>query len=434
MVAEACQTADFTAVALALQLIGAVFVPVERNCAAQKVAEFANRVDAAAIILPKEKAELSQSVYTYTQLRSLCYGEERCIVKAPPEKDDICEILFSTGTTGKEKGIVITNGNNTALAENIINGVLMDRDNVEMIPSPLNHSHGLRRFYANMYNGSSVVLLSSVMDIGRFFANIEKHGVNSLDLVPTALAVVLRLSKNKLADYREQLRYIQLGAAPLAEPDKLKLCELLPKTRLYNFYGSTESGCTVIYNFNVAKQKDKCIGKPTANTTLIIVGDDDKPITSSKENCGRIATRGGMNMSGYWQDDAETRAVLKKGTVYSNDIGYIDGDGDVILIGRKGDVINVGGNKVSPDEVENAAKAMSEIADCGCIPVDDAAKGQVPKLFVEMATGEAFDPVCIRKFLSERLEGYKVPTVIVQIEKIPRSYNGKLLRRELKNM
>ncbi len=119
--------------------------------------------------------------------------------------------------------------------------------------------------------------------------------------------------------------------------------------------------------------------------------------------------------------------------VKPNDMVRFDANGDAILLGRKGDVINVGGNKVSPDEIETVAKRMELIADCGCVPVEDSAKGQVPKLYVELKSGAEFDPVGIRTFLSKYLEPYKVPIYIERIDKIPRSFNGKLLRKILIN-
>lgn len=432
VVIEANQTIDYLAIELALHLIGAVFVPVEHNCATDKIRYFTKRVKANAVIVNNSDGYGDCRCYTYTQLSEMCLVVERFSIKEFPEKDAISEILFSTGTTGKEKGIVLKHANDIALAENVMYGVEMEKDNVEMIPSPLNHSHGLRRYYANMYNGSTVVLLGSVMDIMRFFKNIDTYNVNSMDLVPTALSVVLKLSKDKLSEYKNQLRYIQLGAAPLLEKDKEKICSLLPNTRLYNFYGSTESGCTCIYNFNTENTKPNCIGKPTHNTTLLIVDDERNEIVSTEGNTGLLATKGAMNMVEYFEDESETKQVMSDGIIYSNDIGYVDADGDVILLGRKGDVINVGGNKVSPEEIENVAKEMPEIADCGCIPVPDSAKGQVPKLFVQMANGEEFNSIAIRSFFASKLEPYKVPAVIEQITVIPRSYNGKLLRKELK--
>lgn len=428
---EACQTIDYLAIQASLQLLGAVFVPVEHNCAPEKIQAFAKRTDVELIIACRDRAYDIPLFYTHEQLAGMSEAEPPVFTGAFPERTEVSEILFSTGTTGKEKGIVITHANNIALAQNVINGVEMEKDNVEMIPSPMNHSHGLRRYYANMYNGSSVVLLGSVLNMKRFMENLDKYRVNSIDLVPSALSVVLQLSKGKLAEYRDQIRYIQFGAAPMMEADKIRICELLPDTRLYNFYGSTESGCICIYNFNRPDSKKNCIGKPACNVTIFIVDDEQKEMVLSTESTGLLASCGGMNMSGYWKDEAETARVLIDGVVYSNDIAYFDQDGDIILLGRKGDVINVGGNKVSPEEIENVAKKIPGVADCGVIPVDDPHKGSVPKLFVQMAHRTEFDAVSIRVQLSKSLEPYKVPVYIEQITVIPRSFNGKLLRKKL---
>lgn len=430
VVVEACQTIEYLAIGLALQLIGAIFVPVEHNCAIEKIASFAERVEAKIVIMCNVKDDLCKYV-TYKKLSELCQKTNLHVTKKLPTRTETCEILFSTGTTGKEKGIVITHGNNVALAENVIHGVEMEKDNVEMIPSPLNHSHGLRRYYANMYNGSTVILLGSVVNIKKFFDNIEAYGVNSMDLVPSALSVVLKLSKNNFFEYQDRLRYIQFGAAPMMEADKQKICELLPNTRLYNFYGSTESGCICIYNFNQKTDKKNCIGKPAYNAKIIIVDDERKEIISSQCNTGLLASFGKMNMQGYWNDEAETKQVLEDGVVYSNDVAYFDEDGEIILIGRKGDVINVGGNKVTPEEIENVVKEMNGICDCGVIPVADKMKGSVPKLFVQMDKDIEFDAIAIRTFIASKVEPYKVPVYIEEIDLIPRSYNGKLLRKEL---
>ncbi|MBR3149566.1 MAG: acyl--CoA ligase [Eubacterium sp.] len=426
VVIEACQTVEYLALQLAVQLLGAVFVPMEHNSAAEKIEALADTVSAALVITNKKCGE------DITSFAEEAEGCEPLTDYTLPLGDEVCEILFSTGTTGKEKGIVLTNRNNIALAENVMYGVEMEEDNVELIPSPLNHSHGLRRYYANMVIGASVVILASILNLLKFFSMIEEYNVNSIDLVPTALAFILKRSKDKFSEYKDQLRYIQFGAAPLMEADKERICELLPNTRLYNFYGSTESGCIVIYNFNTENSKENCIGKPTKNAEILIVDDDRKPISSDENNTGLLACRGAMNMSGYYHDEEETNAVLVDGVVYTNDIAYFDEDGDIILLGRQGSVINVGGKKVSPDEIENAAKQIKGVIDCGCIPVPDSMLGSIPKLFVETRNEESFDAVMIHNELAKMLEPFKVPKQIVYIEKIPRPFNGKLIRRELK--
>ncbi len=433
VVIEASQTIDFLASALAVQLIGAVFVPVERNCAWDKTLRIAETADAVLAVSLKEQENGNIKHLSMASLTENAKEKAQTVSYEFSDRDTVCELLFSTGTTGKEKGIAITNGNNIALAENVMYGVEMKEDNVEMIPSPLNHSHGLRRYYANMVKGAAVVLATGVMNVIGFFGMMDKYGVNSMDLVPTALTVLLRLSKGKFADYKDVMRYIQFGSAPLADGDKETIRTLLPKTHLYNFYGSTESGCICIYDFNDGKDKPKCIGKPTYNAKIVIVDEDRNEIEATENNTGLLASFGGMNMKGYWKDEEETAKVMYEGGIYSNDESYFDEDGDIILLGRKGDVINVGGNKVSPDEIEDVVKKMQGVEDCGCIGISDPLKGNTPKLFVQMKKGCTFDSAAIRTHIASSLEPYKVPSVIEEIDLIPRSFNGKLLRRDLRN-
>lgn len=433
VVIEASQSISFLAAALAVQLMGGVFVPVERNCAWDKTLRIALAAEAVLVIPLRNKEAGAVKHISLSDFDENALEKPELAFYEFSDEDTVCELLFSTGTTGKEKGISITNGNNIALAENVMYGVEMEEDNVEMIPSPLNHSHGLRRYYANMVKGATVVLVTGVMNVIGFFAMMDKYGVNSMDLVPTALTVLLKLSKNKFADYKDVMRYIQFGSAPLSDGDKEIIRTLLPKTHLYNFYGSTESGCICIYDFNDGKDKPKCIGKPAYNAKIVIVDEERNEIVATEGNTGLLASFGKMNMKGYWKDEEETAKVMLDGGIYSNDEAYFDEDGDIILLGRKGDVINVGGNKVSPDEIEDAAKKLEGVEDCGCIGISDPLSGNTPKLFVQMKKGSAFDSVAIRAFLASELEPYKVPSVIEEIDLIPRSFNGKLLRRALRN-
>lgn len=430
---EASQTVSYLGLELAIQLIGAVFVPVERNCAWNKIVRLIGSSSPKLVVTMKApQEEVGVKTVTLAEIVEMASGCESYVFEKFPESEDVSEILFSTGTTGAEKGIVISHDNNIALAENVMYGVEMEEDNVEMIPSPLNHSHGLRRYYGNMVKGASVVLITGAMNVLNFFRMMDQYKVNSLDLVPTALSVLLKLSKTKFADYKDIIRYIQFGSAPLVVADMEAIKAMLPDTRLYNFYGSTESGCICIYDFNTDKDKPKCIGKPAHNVKIVIVDEDRNEIESSAENTGLVASFGRMNMLGYWKDENETAKVMADGFIYSNDEAYFDEDGDIILLGRKGDVINTGGNKVSPEEIEEAARKHESVADCGCIGVADAIKGSVPKLFVQIKDGSEFDPIALRTHLAALLEPYKVPEYIVQIDKIPRSFNGKILRRVLK--
>lgn len=469
VVVEAVQSVTFLAIELALHLLGAVFVPLEQHAPAAKLMSVAD-VCRAKLIISDNCDELSQKKYAvipYNKLNQLsvtcnpkydtfislfedrsanaltqaisdCFRDFDIRQYNPhfsfPPADSVSEILFSTGTTGKEKGIVLTHRSAVAVAENIAFAVDMKEDNVELIPSPLNHSHGLRSYYANMLIGATVIILGSMMNFVRFFECMDIFKVTAIDLVPTALSVLLKRSRAKLADYRSTLRYIEFGSAKLNESDKFRIKELLPKTPLYNFFGSTESGRSCCYNFNVPNEKPCCIGKPTRNSTIVTVDENGNEITASKDLPGLIACKGLMNMTCYYEDESETLSVMRNELILSKDLAYFDEDGDIILLGRKGDVINSGGRKISPDEIEDAAKTIEGIKDCGCIGAEDAILGSVPILWVQTALGVTLSEADVLNQLRGLLESFKLPKHVYFADEIPRTFNGKLLRRTLTEM
>ncbi len=436
---EASQSIDFLSVQLALQILGAIFVPVVANCSAQKIVDFTNKVSATLLILNK----LTDQRNSVINRRAIILKEliESSKMKEPvddivfPKADDISEILFTTGTTGDEKGIVISFDNNIAIAENVISGVQMQEDNVEFILSPFNHSHGLRRYYANMVKGASVVMQSSVVFVKNVIEKIDKYHVNSMDLVPSALTAFLKLTQGALGNYKDSMRYIQLGSAPVLESDKEKLRALLPNTKLYNMYGSTESGVSCIYEFS-NNTKINCIGKPAVNSTITVVDEQHKLILSSSRKPGYLACKSRANMLTYYgEENCAISDVMHDGVVYSNDVVYFDVDGDLILLGRKGSIINIGGHKVSPLTIESIAITYEDIVDCACIPITNEELGQVPKLFVQLrdpALKDYFDKEKFRTFLSLHLEHFMLPRSIEFIDHIPRTYKGSLQRNLLK--
>lgn len=415
---------------LAVTLVGGIFVPIEKSVADQRILEIIDTVDAKLYIAAKV-TEVPCQFERVTEVMKCC-AENADFESFPfPDKDDIAEILFTTGTTGKSKGIELKHRNVVAVAENVIDGVEMKKNNVELIPVPLSHSHGLRRYYANMLNGSAVVINGNVVLTQVLFDCMDKYGVTAIDLVPAALSAIFNVSGDQLGEYKDKIDYVQLGSAPIPDVDREKLRSLLPNSRLYNFYGTTESGCSCIIDFNRYPDKKGCIGRPTCNANFVFIGENGEPIEADKDNPGLLACAGEMNMVGYYKDRELSQSIMKDGYIRTEDLSYMDENGMIFLLGRQGDVIVTGGNKVAPSEVEDVAGRFEGILECACVPVDSPILGKEPKLFVAMKDGAEFDQEAIYQFLKDRLESYKVPKIIVEIDKLPRSFNGKILRREL---
>lgn len=429
VIVECTQDAYFLICNLACELLGIIFVPIEHKAAEERVKNILEDTDAKLFIyateydipikmiwieaLPWLQEEMAEALYLF------------------PKAEDTAEILYTTGTTGASKGIEITNRNNIALAENVKYGTEMKENNVELIPLPLSHSHGLRCFYANMLNGSTVVLTEGVTHVKHIFEIIEKYKVTAMDMSPSAVLVLDRLSKGKFTDISQQIDYIQVGTEALQERVKELLITTFPKSRLYNFYGSTESGRSCVLNFNKDRGKAKCIGKPTKNASFMVTNEERMPINSSKENVGLLASSGPMNMKGYWMQDGLTKKTMQGGYVYTNDMGYIDEEGYIYVLGRKDDIINYKGIKISPEEIEENVRKYKEVVDCACVPKEDNLSGQIPKLFIVVRDKEVFQKEDMFAFLKKYIDENKVPKELEIIDEIPRTYNGKIHRMKL---
>ena len=431
---ECTQDAGFLACDLACELCGAIFVPVEHRASADRVGEIRKDTDARLLICHTAYGLQVESI----SMEGLLQQPGSADASSHPEygftfprKEDTAEILYTTGTTGASKGIEVTHGNNIALAENVKYGTEMKEGNVEWIPLPLSHSHGLRCCYANMLNGSSVVLTEGVSWVKQIFALLGQYHVTSMDISPSAVTVLYQLAKGKLSEISPQIDYIQVGTEALQEHVKEILISHFPQARLYNFYGSTESGRTCVLDFNKERGRAGCIGKPTRNATFLVTDEARNPIASSEGHMGLLATAGAMNMKGYWKQPELTAQVMRGGYVYTNDLGYIDPDGYVYMQGRKDDIINYKGIKIAPEEIEESARKFREVLDCACVPKADKLSGQVPKLFVVVRDKGTFQKKELFDFLKNAVNANKMPKEIEVIDEIPRTYNGKVQRRKL---
>ncbi|MBQ4361849.1 MAG: acyl--CoA ligase [Lachnospiraceae bacterium] len=309
----------------------------------------------------------------------------------------------------------------------------MKPDNIEIIPMPLSHSHGLRTVYANILNGSSVILIDGVIRTKLFFQLMDQYQATAIDMSPAILNILFKLTKDLIGKYRGQLDYIELGSAPLLDEDKERLMRLLPESRLYNFYGSTEAGRTCTYDFCHEKAAPGCIGKPAVNARYIFVDSSRNEIEATRDNPGLIATAGSQNMAGYFHEPELTASVCENGYIYTTDLGYCDENGYIYCLGRQDNVINCGGIKISPDEIEAEVMRCPEIDDCACVPMADPLQGQVPRVYyvVSAEAEDSFDEKAFMRFIRERLDANKLPKRVTRIDKIPRAANGKILRAQL---
>ncbi len=428
------QSVEYLVLCHGIQLSGAVCVPLEKSVNEGRVLEIMRETGATKFFgdLQIEGYECFEFTEVFSYEEQLDYEEQLHnlvdVQQVMPAPEADAMILFTTGTTGKSKGIVIQYSAEYAVAENVMYGVEMKKENVEIIPMPMNHSFSLRRYFANMINGSTVIVIDGVFFVKILFQMMEKYGVTSMAMAPAAISIIFKLTRDRIAKYADQLDYIQLGSAPLPEGDKEHLLQILPNVRLYNLYGSTELGVSCALNFNSEDNRPSCIGYPTKNSTFKILDEDGNEIEhATAENPGYLAYTGTMKMKEYFKEPELTAATFVEGYLCSNDLGYRDEKGRIYMLGRADDVIISGGNKISPLEVEEAAKQYAGVNDCICKGKEDALIGAVPVLYI--VADDSVEIGKLEEHLMNLLEDFKRPRGIYLVESVPRTYNGKIDRK-----
>ncbi|MCM1139226.1 MAG: acyl--CoA ligase, partial [Muribaculum sp.] len=332
--------------------------------------------------------------------------------------EDVSDILFTTGTTGKQKGTMISESVIISDAENLIDAQGFSSDLMFIITGPLNHIGSLSKIWPSIIVGASIYIMDGLKDLSAFFKVVKDAPCKVATFqVPASLRMMLQFGEKQLKDCGAKFDFIETGAAPISQSDMEKLCELLPHTRLYNTYASTETGIIATYNFNGGHCVAGCLGKTMKHSGLTI--DDE----------GFIICEGKTIMIGYCGDLEETNRVLKDNKIHTKDKGILDEEGRLQLAGREGDIINVGGYKINPVEVEDVAKSMPEIDDCICIPSPHPVIGTALRLLYVVKDGLSIEKKALAKHLASKLEGHKVPQLYTQVDKVERTYNGKLNRK-----
>lgn len=341
-------------------------------------------------------------------------AEIQALLREADVPDGVADILFTTGTTGRQKGVMVSHGAVLANSENLIGAQGYAPDITFVVNGPLSHIGSLSKVVPTLMAGGTVSLVDGLRDPAALFgALMPASGRSATFLVPSAIRMLLQMYPDELAAAAPHIAFVETGAAPMTIADMERLCRALPRARLYNTYASTETGIIATYDYNACGPREGCLGRPMRHSDIRIGAD------------GHIVCTGRTLMTGYAADEALTRSVLHDGGLHTADLGRLDAQGRLHLTGRSDDVINTGGYKVAPTEVESAAMQTEGVADCLCTSVAHPVMGRALKLWVVTADGSRPDKRRLARALRERLEPYKVPLLYEQTDRIRRTFNGK---------
>ncbi len=347
----------------------------------------------------------------------------------PVQPDRMAVLIYSGGTTGVAKGIMLSHFNLVANAHQIIAwGHLTDEQGVLAV-LPLFHGFGMSvTMNAAVLAGGEIILLPR-FNAKQIAKTIQKHRPSFFIGVPTMFVQLSNLPDIHRFNF-SSLRGIFVGAAPLTKAIK---DEFEKKTggRMIEGYGLTEAVTGIMANPYQGMHKVGSIGIPFPDVDVKIVSLDDGHDLAPGD-LGEIALRSPTVMLGYYKNDEETKKTIADGWLYTGDIGYMDQDGYFYITDRKKDLIIVGGFNVFPREIDELIYQHPKVKEGISIGIPDPRKGERIKVYVVLKDGETATQEELIAYFKERLTPYKVPSEVEFRTELPKSMIGKILRRALR--
>ena len=413
----------FPAIYLACHRIGAVAVPVDARMAPAERNELFIQIEPAIALFPGSL----ETSFAVEELDQDIEMHQPGVINPFPEGNEIADILFTTGTTGSRKGVQLTHENIFSGATNSNEFIGNTPDDKEIIPLPLHHAFGLRRLRVNLMMGATAILEEGFMFPQRFFDHISE-GATGLCMVPTGFQVVKKLMKDRYIPHFRKLRFIEFGSMPMPAEQKRELAEQLPSTRICMHYGLTEVAANIFTEFHDDIDHLDTLGKPSPNVDVAIMNESMTPLPNGE--IGEIAVRGSIQTPGYWNDPERSHRVLVDGWFKTGDLGLQQNSGHIQMKGRNDDVMNIGGKKVFPQEIERQIQQHPSVQDCACVSIGNDLLGEQIHAFI-MTRSEQLSRQEWVPFLRESLDSYKIPAQFTYVNSIPYTSTGKKKREAL---
>jgi fatty-acyl-CoA synthase len=352
--------------------------------------------------------------------------------------NDIAIQLYTSGTTGKPKGAMLSHANflklvNAGNEAEQPNWNKWTSEDVSLLAMPVFHIGGSGWGIMGFYHGAKAVIARD-FDPSRVLDYFEQSGITKLFMVPAAMQFVVRQPRAKEMDF-SRLKYMLYGASPIPAA-LLKECIDVFKCGFVQLYGMTETTGAIVAlppeDHIEGSDRIRSAGKALPGVELAILDVDGNHLPPYQ--VGEIATRSGSNMAGYWNlPEATARTLDKGGWLRTGDAGYLDEHGYLYIHDRIKDMIISGGENIYPAEVESAICDHPEVAEAAVIGVPDDKWGEAVKAIVAMKPGSTANASDIINFARQRIAGYKMPKSVDFVTALPRNPSGKILRRQLRD-
>ncbi len=418
-------------------LVGGVIVPLNPQARGQEACALAQHAGARIIVCEPGYRDLdavagaaeASNMMAVMIADLAAAGDTAAPAAAALNADDLAMLLYTSGTTGHPKAVMLSHGNISANVAAIINYLELTREDRVLSVLPFNYSYGSSVLHTHLAVGATIVLEKNLVFPHVIAETMVRERVTGFPGVPSTFALLL--SRVDLAGMRlDSLRYVTQAGAAMTTTLVDRLRRALPQTQIFIMYGQTEATARLSYvPPDRLRDKPGSAGIPVSGVEIEI--RDEQRRRLKPYDTGDVWVRGPNVMLGYWRDETATREVLVDGWLKTGDIGYLDDEGFLFLVGRRSDIIKTGAHRVHPGEIEEVIAGLTGVSEVAVAGIDDELLGQTIAAWIVPEPGRDISVERIKARCRDMLASYKIPKQVQIVATLPRTASGKLRRIEL---
>lgn len=342
---------------------------------------------------------------------------------------DLASIVYTSGSTGEPKGVMLTHRNVVSNTISIVKYLELTEADRIMVVLPFNYIYGQSLLTTHFFVSGSVVIENRLVYPQITLETMVDTDVTGFAGVPSTFLILLDRTSIREFEFKK-LRYVTQAGGAMAAKTQKEVASVFGGCQLFIMYGATEAGPRLTYvEPGRLNEKWGSIGRAIDNVEVFVAGESGERLPVGAE--GEIVARGSNIMTGYWCDAEGTAEVLRDGLYFTGDLGVMDDDGYIFVVGREKEIIKAGGFRVSSKEVEEALLGHDDIHEAAVIGVDDEIFGEAIKAFVVPKPGVTLCVDLIKKHLRGVLPPYKHPKHFEVRGSLPKNQSGKIMKKKL---